>query len=80
MGFQHLDFALLGGGRMLLLYGLGAAGFHLLWLDATGFVKSAYFPADAFPAPVVQIEGDKLRVILGVQERTEAHEMLWWGA
>jgi hypothetical protein len=80
MGFKHLDFALLGGGRLLLLHGLGAAGFHLLWLDATGFVKSAYFLADAFPAPVVQIEGDKLRVILGVQERTEVHEMLWWGA
>src|SRR5262249_44659345 len=62
IGFKHLDFALLGGGRMLLLHGPAAEGFHLLWLELGGFAKAAYFPADPFPAPVVQIEGDKLRV------------------
>lgn len=80
IGWKHLDFALLGGGRMLLLHGPGAQGLHLVWLDADGFVKSAYFPADPFPAPLVQIDGDKLRVILSVQKREEVHEMLWWGA
>ena len=80
MGLKHLDFALLGGGRMLLLHGVGEAGLHLLWLDADGFVKSAYFPADTFPAPLVQIDGDKLRIILSVQKREEVREMLWWGA
>ena len=80
MGFRHLDMALVGGGRMLLLYGPAAEGFHMMWLDASGFVKSGYFPADAFPVPVVQIEGAKLRLILGVGERQVVHEMLWWGA
>jgi hypothetical protein len=80
MGFKHLDFALMGGGRMLLVHGPAAEGYHLLWLDASGFTKAAYYPADPFPAPVVQIEGDKLRVILSVEERQVVHEMLWWGA
>ncbi len=80
MGFAHLDLTLIGGGRMLLLHGPGTAGFHLLWLDATGFVKAAFFPSDAFPAPVVEVDGDKLRVIVSVKGRAEAHEMLWWGA
>jgi hypothetical protein len=80
MGFKHLDLCLVGGGRMLLLHGPGAEGFHLMWLDGSGFVKSGYFPADSFPAPVVQIEGEKLRVILGVRQRQVVHEMLWWGA
>jgi hypothetical protein len=80
IGFKHLDFNLLGGGRMLLVHGPGEHGFHLYWLDATGFVKAAYYPADPFPAPVVQVEGDKLRIILSVEKRQEVHEMLWWGA
>jgi hypothetical protein len=80
IGFKHLDLTLLGGGRMLLMHGPGAEGFHLYWLDATGFAKAAYFPADAFPVPLVQVDGDKLRVILRVAEREVVHEMLWWGA
>ena len=80
LGFSHLDFALVGGGRMLLVHGPSEQGFHLFWLDATGFAKSAYFPADSFPAPVVQLEGDKLRVILSSRGQQEVHEMLWWGA
>jgi hypothetical protein len=79
MQFGYLDFALLGGGRMLLVHGPGALGYHLLWLDASGFVKAAFFPADPFPAPVVQVEGDKLRVILSVQKKQVVREMLWWG-
>jgi hypothetical protein len=79
MSFGHLDFALLGGGRMLLVHGPGAEGYHLLWLEASGFVKAAFFPADPFPAPVVQVEGDKLRVILSVQKKQVVREMLWWG-
>jgi hypothetical protein len=78
--FQHLDFALLGEGRMLLMYGPAKRGLHLFWLDAAGFVKSAYYPADRFPAPVVQIEGEKLRIILSVQKQEQVHETLWWGA
>ncbi|AGP33044.1 hypothetical protein [Sorangium cellulosum] len=80
MAFKSLEFALLGGGRMLLMHGATAEGVHLFWLDAGGFVKSVYYPADSFPAHVVQIEGQKIRVIVPVGGETQAHEMLWWGA
>ncbi|WP_437279004.1 hypothetical protein WME90_00175 [Sorangium sp. So ce375] len=80
MGFKSLEFALVGGGRMLLMHGAAAEGVHLLWLDASGFVKSVYYPADGFPAHVVQIEGQKIRVIVPVGGETQVHEMLWWGA
>ncbi|WP_437570695.1 hypothetical protein [Sorangium sp. So ce542] len=80
MAFKSLEFALLGGGRMLLMHGATAEGVHLFWLDASGFVKSVYYPADSFPAHVVQIEGQKIRVIVPVRGETQAHEMLWWGA
>lgn len=80
MGFKGLEFALLGGGRMLLVHGATADGVHLLWLDANGFVKSLYYPADSFPAHVVQIEGQKIRVIVPVRGESQVHEMLWWGA
>jgi len=79
-GFTSLDFELLGDGRMLLLWGPTKDGLHLFWLDADGFHKSAYFPADAFPAPLVQVDGEKLRILTSVQDKQEAQEMLWWGA
>ena len=47
---------------MLLISGPTRHGLHLYWLDAAGFVKAAFFPADDFPAPMVKVEGDKLRV------------------
>lgn len=78
-GFSSLDFLLLGEGRMLLVWGPTKAGVHLFWLDATGFQKSAFFPADAFPAPVVKPEGDKLRIALSIDGKHEVYEMLWWG-
>ncbi|MEZ4298337.1 MAG: hypothetical protein R3B70_25515 [Polyangiaceae bacterium] len=78
-GFSSLDFHLLGEGRMLLLWGPTKEGLHLFWLDATGFQKAAFFPADAFPAPMVKVEGEKLVVLTSVQNKAETHEMLWWG-
>ncbi|WP_437647345.1 hypothetical protein [Sorangium sp. So ce362] len=80
MAFKSMEFALLGGGRMLLMHGATAEGVHLFWLDANGFAKSVYYPADSFPAHVVQVEGQKIRVIVPVRGETQAHEMLWWGA
>lgn len=80
MGFKWLDFAVLGGGRMLLMHGPTDRGVHLFWMDAGGFVKQAYYPADGFPAHVVQVDGDKLRVVVSIQNKPEVHEMLWWGA
>lgn len=80
LGFSALDFTLLGEGKMLLLHGPGEQGLHLFWLDAGGFVKSAFFPAERFPAPKVELLGDKLRIIVSVEGKPVAHEMLWWGA
>jgi uncharacterized protein YodC (DUF2158 family) len=80
MKFNALDFALVGGGRMLVMHGAGEGGVHVIWLDADGFVKSAFYPADKFPAHVVQLEGDKLRVIVPIGGEMQVHEMLWWGA
>ncbi|HSN96723.1 MAG TPA: hypothetical protein VLS89_00450, partial [Candidatus Nanopelagicales bacterium] len=80
MGFKWLDFLLLGGGRMLLLHGPGAEGAHFFWLDADGFVKQAFYPADPFPEHIVQADGDKLRVIVSIGRAPQIHEMLWWGA
>jgi hypothetical protein len=79
LAFEWLDFMLLGGGRMLLLHGPTANGVHLLWLDAAGFVGSAFFPADAVPAHHVALDGDKLVVTVPVLGREARHEMLWWG-
>jgi hypothetical protein len=77
--FQTLDFLLLGGGRMLLVAGTNAEGIHLFWLGGEGFEKGAFFPADAFPAPLVRAEGDRLVVLTQVDGKSARHEMLWWG-
>ncbi|AKT35933.1 hypothetical protein [Chondromyces crocatus] len=79
MGFRWLDFLLLGGGRMLLLHGPGAQGVHLFWMDLGGFVQSAFYQADAFPEHVVQVEDDRLQVIVSISGQPRMHEMLWWG-
>ncbi|HEU4409746.1 MAG TPA: hypothetical protein VFS43_31120 [Polyangiaceae bacterium] len=80
LAFDWLDFAPVGGGRMLLVHGpSGLGGVHLFWLDGAGFVKSAYYPADAAPAHALRAEGDKLVLSLHVLGRPAEHEMLWWG-
>jgi hypothetical protein len=79
MAFSHLDFMLIGGGRMLLMYGPTDRGAHLFWLDAGGFSASAYYPADAFPAPIVKEQGDKIEVHVCILGKPQYHEMLWWG-
>jgi hypothetical protein len=78
-GFESLDFMLLGGGRMLLMYGPGKGGQHLFWLGSAGFEKAAFFPADAFPAPLVRTFGDKIVVLMQFEGKSAMHEMLWWG-
>jgi hypothetical protein len=77
--FKWMDFFLLGGGRMLLLGGVNDHGAHLFWLDAAGFQKAAFFPADKFPEPVVRVDDEKVRVIVSYGEKLQTHEMLWWG-
>lgn len=80
MAFQWLDFVLVGGGRMLVMHGPTDRGVYIFWLDIGGFAKSAYYPADAFPEHVLQVEGDKLRVVVPILGATRVHETLWWGA
>ena len=79
LGLRWLDFKLLAEGRMLLLSGLGSAGLHLFWLTLEGFQKAAFYPCDSFPEPVLKVAGDKLTVIISVDEKATRHEMLYWG-
>lgn len=77
--FKHLDFALVGGGRMLLVYGPNKDGLHAFWLTKEGFDKSAFWPAEAFPAPMLKVKGDKLEVVLSRDGKPLSFELLWWG-
>lgn len=79
LGLKWLDFARLGDGRMLLVYGLGEKGLHMWWLDAKGFTKGAFYPCDAFPEPLVRVEPDTLDVIVSLGGEPRAHTMMWWG-
>jgi hypothetical protein len=79
LGFRHFDFTWLGGTRMLLVHGPANEGVHLFWLDAGGFAKAAYYPADRGAAYEVIREGDTLSVSLAIEGRQAEHVMLWWG-
>jgi hypothetical protein len=81
LAFASLDFALVGGGRMLVMSGANAHGLHLFWLTSSGYEKSAFYPSDSFPEPkaVVMQGTDKIRVILSVDGNQAVHEVLWWG-
>lgn len=79
-GFKHLNFTLVGGGRMLVVHGPNAHGLHAFWLGKHGFVKSAFWPCDAFPEPMMRAgTGDKLEVLLSVSGETRSFEVLAWG-
>lgn len=78
--FEHLSFALVGGGRMLLVHGGNEHGLHAYWLSAAGFEKSAFWPCDKFPEPLLrEAEGDKLEVHLAQGGKSLSFELLWWG-
>jgi hypothetical protein len=79
LAFASLEFALVGGGRMLLVSGANAHGLHLFWLTASGYEKSAFFPGDSFPEPKTQVQGDKIAAIVSIAGKPVVHEMLWWG-
>lgn len=79
LAFSRVDFHLVGGGRMLLLAGANAHGLHLLWLTSAGFEKSAFFPCDSFPEPLIELYGETIRAILSVSSKSVVHEVLWWG-
>ena len=79
MAFEWLDFVLVGEGRMVLMHGPTDRGTHFFWLDAAGFSKALYFPADAFPEHQVRLEGDKVQILIPLLGQTAMHEVLWWG-
>jgi hypothetical protein len=83
LDFKSLSFALVGGGRMLVVSGPTQHGLHAFWLTKEGFEKSAFWPCDAFPAPVLRVKGEgaeqKIEVILSRDKTQTAIEMLWWG-
>ncbi len=64
---------------MLLLAGASSEGLHLFWLTAAGFEKSAFLPCDAFPAPVVRVEGERVVAMTSHAGEMQTREMLWWG-
>ena len=79
MRFRWLDFLLVGGGRMLVMFGAAEGGLHLFWVGKAGFEKASFVPCEAFPEPIVRAEGDKLVAIVSHDGKAIAHEMLWWG-
>jgi hypothetical protein len=79
LGFRHLDFVWLGGGRMLLLHGPPKNGVHLFWLDRDGFSQAAFYPADPGTDYDVRLEGETLVVAVVVQRVRAEHLVLWWG-
>lgn len=79
LGFKSLSFLLVGEGRMLVVWGPSAAGLHAYWMTKAGFEKAAFWPADAFPEPMVRPSGDKLEVVLSRDGAVQSFELLWWG-
>jgi hypothetical protein len=82
-GFEHLSFDLVGGGRMLVVHGPTKHGLHAFWLTKHGFEKGAFWPCDAFPAPILRVKDDgteqKIEVFLSRDGKPSAIELLWWG-
>jgi len=79
LGLSWLDVHALGDNRVLLVVGFGRSGLHLFFFTSQGFDKALYYPADAFPEPLVRARGDKLEVHLAIGEKPMVHEMLYWG-
>jgi len=78
-GFRWMDFLLLGDGRLLLMACASSHGLHLFWIGAGGFEKSAFFACDAFPDPVVRVQGESIVAMTSEGGEARVHEMLWWG-
>lgn len=81
--FASLSLQLVGGGRMLVLHGPTKQGLHAFWLTSQGFEKAAFWPCDAFPAPILRVKGDgmdqKIEILLSQGGTQSVIELLWWG-
>ena len=78
--FEHLSFLVVGGGRMVIVYGPNEHGLHAFWLGKSGFEKSAFWPCEKFPDPILRPSGDdKVEVLLSKDKQLQSFELLWWG-
>ena len=78
--FEHLSFLIVGGGRLVVVYGPNDHGLHAFWLGKTGFEKSAFWPCDKFPDPILRAAGDdKIEVLISKDGELRSFELLWWG-
>ncbi len=77
--FRWMDFFVFGGGRMVLFAGATREGVCLFWVSGGGFEKSAFMSCDAFPDPVVRVDGEKIVVVTSDRGTQRVTEMLWWG-
>ena len=64
---------------MLLMHGPGEKGVHLFWLDANGFTKAAFYPADRGAEYAIAVEGETIVVSILAQGKRAEHAMMWWG-
>ena len=78
--FEHLAFLMVGDGRMVIIHGHNEHGLHAMWLGKAGFEKSAFWPCDKFPEPLIRRSGtDKIEVVLSRNGEVQRFEHLWWG-
>ncbi len=80
--FEHLAFTMVGDGRMVILHGHNEHGLHAFWMSKSGFEKSAFWPCDKFPEPILRVapsgEG-KIEILLSQDKQLRSFELLWWG-
>lgn len=81
--FEQLCFTIVGGGRMVIIHGHNEAGLHAYWMGKSGFEKSAFWPCDKFPEPILRRSPDapdeKIEVLLSHDTQLRSFELLWWG-
>ena len=78
--FEHLSFTMVGGGRMVIVHGHNEHGLHAFWMSKAGFEKSAFWPCDKFPEPILRPVGeDKIEILLSQDKQVRSFELLWWG-
>jgi hypothetical protein len=83
--FEHLAFLMVGGGRMVVIHGHNEHGLHAFWMGKSGFEKSAFWPCDKFPEPILRRSSatedgtQKLEVLLSQNKEIRSFELLWWG-
>lgn len=80
LGFEQLSFTMVGAGRMVIVHGHNEHGLHAFWMSKAGFEKSAFWPCDKFPEPILRRAGDdKIEIILSQDKQVRSFELLWWG-